>query len=110
MIMFLRTMSVCAVAAVLVGAAWLAGPGAAVAGESARLRTITLQVDYMTCSTCPFIVRKSLEQVAGTESAEVSLETESAVVVYDPALTGIPALIAATTNAGCPSRLLAQVQ
>lgn len=110
MIMFLRTMSICAVAAVLMGAAWLAAPGVASADEPARLRTVTLHVNYMTCSTCPFIVRKSLEQVPGTESAEVSLETESAVVVYDPARTGIAALIAATTNAGFPSRLVAQVQ
>jgi periplasmic mercuric ion binding protein len=68
-------------------------------------RTVTLAVDNMTCALCPPIVRKSLARVPGVEKADVSAEKSTATVVFDDQMTNVAALVAATTNAGYPSRV-----
>jgi mercuric ion binding protein len=75
-----------------------------IAPAQAVERTVTLAVDNMTCELCPSIVRKSLARVPGVVKAEVSAEKATAVVMFDDAATSIAALVAATTNAGYPSR------
>lgn len=69
------------------------------------LRTVVLAVDNMTCPICPITVRKALEQVPGVSKASADLESATATVSFDPAKTGIAALIKATTDAGYPSHL-----
>ena len=71
----------------------------ALAGE----KTVTLTVQNMYCSACPITVKSSLEAVPGVAKAVVSYENKTAVVTFDDAKTGVPALISATTNAGYPS-------
>ena len=73
----------------------------ALAGE----KTVTLTVQNMYCSACPITVKSSLEAVPGVAEAVVSYENKTAVVTFDDAKTGVPALISATTNAGYPSAL-----
>jgi len=73
----------------------------AFAGE----KTVTLTVQNMYCSACPITVKSSLEAVAGVNKVVVSYEAKTAVVTFDDAKTGVPALISATTNAGYPSAL-----
>jgi periplasmic mercuric ion binding protein len=73
----------------------------AFAGE----KTVTLAVQNMYCSACPITVKSSLEAVPGVAEAVVSYEDKTAVVTFDDAKTGVPALISATTNAGYPSAL-----
>jgi mercuric ion binding protein len=73
--------------------------GAAIAAE----RTVTLAVENMTCVTCPYVVRESLEAVIGVSAVEVSFEDKTAVVTFDDEQTDIAALTDATTNAGYPS-------
>jgi mercuric ion binding protein len=73
----------------------------ALAGE----KTVTLTVQNMYCSACPMTVKSSLEAVPGVAKAVVSYENKTAVVTFDDARTGVPALISATTNAGYPSAL-----
>jgi mercuric ion binding protein len=46
-----------------------------------------------------------LEAVPGVAKAVVSYADKTAVVTFDDTKTAIPALIAATTNAGYPSEL-----
>lgn len=75
-------------------------PSAARATE----HTVTLAIQNMTCSACPFTVKSSLRAVSGVDSVSVSLKTASATVTYDDAKTNMNVLIAATTNAGYPSR------
>jgi len=70
-------------------------------------QTITLEVDQMTCMSCPYQVRKSLEGVEGVISAEASLETGQAIVVFEDSQTTVAALTTATTEAGYPSRPVA---
>ena len=72
---------------------------AAFAGEN----TVTLAVQNMYCAACPFTVKSSLEAVPGVAKVVVSYADKTAVVTFDDAKTGVPALITATTNAGYPS-------
>ncbi len=67
-------------------------------------RSVTLAVKNMSCVTCVPTVRKSLSQVPGVRSVSVSAERRTATVVYDDKATNVGALVAATTNAGYPSR------
>jgi mercuric ion binding protein len=72
---------------------------AAFAGES----TVTLAVQNMYCTACPFTVQSSLQAVPGVSKVVVSYADKTAIVTFDDAKTAVPALIAATTNAGYPS-------
>jgi mercuric ion binding protein len=66
---------------------------------------VTLTVQNMYCSACPITVKSRLEAVPGVAKAVVSYAGKTAVVTFDDAKTGVPALITATTNAGYPSSL-----
>lgn len=70
---------------------------------SAKERTVTLEVPTMNCVTCPFTVKKALQNVEGVTKAEVTFETKLAVVKFDDEKTTVEALTEATTNAGYPS-------
>ena len=75
-----------------------------VAGE----RSVTLRVDGMFCPSCPYIVRRALENTPGVMKVSVSFRDKSAVVTYDGGKTGVAALIAATTELGYRSRAARQ--
>jgi len=70
---------------------------------SAEERTISLEVERMTCPACPLIVRKALGRVDGVKSVEVLFEKKIAVVTFDDEKTGNEVLVAASTNAGYPA-------
>ncbi len=74
----------------------------------AAAKTITLNIDNMSCASCAPIVKKSLERVSGVIKVAVSRQLDSATVTYDDTKANVEALIAATTNAGYPSRLARQ--
>lgn len=65
--------------------------------------TVQLHVENMSCRTCPVAVRRALDRVDGVHSAEVDYDRATATVVYDPSLTSVATLSAATTDAGFPS-------
>jgi len=77
----------------------------ALSGEAAGLKMVTLKVDNMTCSLCPYTVKKSLVQVPGVEKAEVDFDSKTVQVTFDPAKADIAMLTEATGNAGYPSQL-----
>ena len=83
---------------VLATALSIAGP--AMAAE----KTVTLAVDNMYCSACPYTVKQSLAKVPGVGNVAVSYEKKTAIVAYDDQKTSVAALTAATTQAGYPSR------
>ncbi len=77
------------------------------ADEAPRQQSVTLLVENMTCSLGPVTVRTALEKVPGVIGAEVTAEgdgTGLAKATFDPAKTGVEALVWATTEAGYPSR------
>jgi len=61
-------------------------------------------VENMTCAACPITVRKAMAGVDGVQSVAVDFETKRARVVYEPAVTTIEAIAAASTNAGYPAQ------
>ncbi|MFQ6092146.1 MAG: cation transporter [bacterium] len=64
------------------------------------IKTATLSVEGMTCGGCVTRVTNALENLPGVRSAEVSLETESAKVRYDPNKVDIDSMIKAVKDAG----------
>lgn len=91
------------VAAVTLAA--MLSPWAAQAAE----KTVVLNVRNANCELCSPIVQKALARVSGVKVAEVKQADQMAdpvaTVTFDDAVTNVPALIAATTNAGYPSQL-----
>ncbi len=89
-------------------------PLAALAGTllSANLaaaaeRTVTLNVENATCELCAPIVKRALNRVPGVLDVQITEKDEAAIakVRFDDSRADTAALIAATTNAGYPSRV-----
>ncbi len=68
-------------------------------------QTVALSVG-MGCPTCPYIVKKSLEDVAGVQAVKVLYREQEALVTFDDAKTTVAALTEATAAVGFPSRLI----
>jgi periplasmic mercuric ion binding protein len=72
-------------------------------------KTVVLSVTNANCELCAPIVKKSLARVTGVKAVDVKQADQMAdpiaTVTFDDAVTSVPALIAATTNAGYPSHL-----
>ncbi len=81
---------------------------AMVTAVAAAEQSVTLRVDGMSCPSCPYIVRRALENTPGVIKASVSIRDRSAVVTYDGGKTEVAALIAATTEIGYRSRVARQ--
>lgn len=86
------------------GLATAAGAGSPSA-RIATARTATFTVENMTCALCPVTVRKAMEAVPGVASVEVDFDAKTATVVFDPAVTNVEAIAAASTNAGYPATI-----
>lgn len=86
----------------VVGLALFAPAHAAIAAE----RTVTLDVP-MSCASCPYIVKRSLEKVAGVLDVAVSYDTQTATVRYDDKAATVTALTQATAAIGFPSKVSA---
>ncbi len=87
-----------------IAAATTASSSAAPTQEN--LRTAKLKVDGMWCSSCAYFVKQALMGTPGVRDAKVSMLTKTATVTYDPTLTEVEALVAATTDYGYPSKVL----
>ena len=71
-------------------------------------KTITLQVQNMTCGSCPYTVKKALKRVDGVTEVIAEYEGDGkgwARITFDPDKATVEQLIEATTNAGYPSSL-----
>ncbi len=75
----------------------VSGPGIAAP------RTVTLDVQNMTCPVCPLTVRKALEQVSGVQRVTVDYGSKTATVQFDDATATEDRLAEATKAAGYPS-------
>ena len=70
-------------------------------------QTATLEVENMTCGTCPpIVVKKALERVPGVSSTIVDFDKKTATVTFDPGKADFVKLTQATTEAGFPSKLI----
>ena len=75
------------------------------AALAATQKTVTLDVQNMTCELCPITIKKSFEKVSGVSAVKVDFDKKTASVSYDPDKARIEALTKATTIAGYPSTL-----
>ena len=70
-------------------------------------KTVVLNVKNSDCVLCPPIVKQSLARVLGVKTVEIKQADQMApfmaTITFDDAVTGVPAPIAATTNAGYPA-------
>ena len=81
----------------------LAQMAVALAGE---MKTVTLDVDKMTCNMCPVTVKKALKKIDGVTEVVAKYEGEGngwARVTYDASKTNVDELTFATEEAGYPS-------
>lgn len=69
----------------------------------AEQKTITLAVENMYCEACPYMVKKTIEKVAGVSKVTVSFKEKTAVVMFDDARATVKDVTDAATNAGFPS-------
>lgn len=63
-------------------------------------QTITLNIEGMTCGGCVNSVTNALNQVAGVQSADVSLQNNNATITFDDSQTNAHQLTEAIEDAG----------
>ena len=72
-------------------------------------QTVVLDVKNADCVLCPPIVKGTLLRVPGVKAVKMSQADQMAdfiaTVTFDEAVATVPALIAATTNAGYPAHV-----
>lgn len=71
-------------------------------------QTVTLRVENMTCSMCPYTVKKALKKIDGVKDVKAKYEGHGegwAKITFDSSKTDVESLIEATTDAGYPSHL-----
>ena len=71
----------------------------------AASRTVTLDVQNMTCAVCPITVKKALEHVSGVQQVNVDYASKSATVQFDDTTATEGDLTEATKAAGYPSAI-----
>jgi len=103
---------VIAISLLALGAAGLLSPTAltplaaqSTIAEVAATQTATFAVENMTCALCPVTVKKAMERVNGVQSVRIDYGARTATVVFDPAVTSVEVIAAASTNAGYPASL-----
>ena len=71
----------------------------------AASRTVTLDVQNMTCAVCPITVKKALEHVSGVQQVKVDYANKTATVQFDDTVATADKLTEATKEAGYPSSI-----
>ena len=77
--------------------------------ESVEFQEIKLDVEGMTCETCPATVHKALSELEGVFEVLVTYEPPVALVRYDAKRVGVEQFETATRNAGYPAIPAAEV-
>lgn len=80
------------------------GSVASASEPAVTAQKVTFVVENMSCALCPVTIRTAIARVRGVKSVEVDFKTKTATVVFDPTITTVEAIAAASTNAGYPAR------
>ena len=67
--------------------------------------TATIEVEKMTCATCPITVRKAMQRVEGVSEVQVDFESKSATVIYDSMMTSAQEIADASSSVGFPAQI-----
>jgi mercuric ion binding protein len=73
------------------------------AAQIAAAQSAIFAVENMTCALCPVTVKMAMENVIGVQSVQIDFDAKTATVVFDPAVTSVEAIAAASTDAGYPA-------
>jgi len=65
--------------------------------------TTSIKIEKMDCPSCPFMIKRAIEKLNGVVSASVSMETKTAVVIFEDEKVATSDFIATTTELGFPS-------
>lgn len=71
-------------------------------------RTVTFAVENMTCASCPYIVKKTMERVPGVAKVDVSFANKTATVTFDDTTTKPGDIAGASADAGYPAKPVRQ--
>lgn len=77
--------------------AWVSRPATSSAVE---WKSVTFQIEGMTCGGCAIAVRKVLTRLDGVTKADVTYRTHRAVVTYDQAKVTVEQMVAAIETLG----------
>jgi Cu+-exporting ATPase len=66
---------------------------------------LTIPITGMSCAACASRIQRKLERAEGVRDAAVNFGSERATVVYDPAVTSVPALVGVVRAAGYDARV-----
>ncbi|MBL4642842.1 MAG: cation transporter [Flavobacteriaceae bacterium] len=69
-------------------------------------KTIKLSLPSMSCASCPYIVKGSINMLDGIKSVEATMKDLSATVTYDDTLTNVEEIREATADVGFPSTVI----
>lgn len=96
---------VLALGTVAAGVSSLSSSDTSLISSQAHAATLsqTFAIEKMTCASCPITVRKAMQRVDGVKSVSVDFEAKTATASFDPDITDISAIAAASTNAGFPA-------
>lgn len=72
-------------------------------------QTASFSIERMTCAACPVTVSKAMKGVEGVKDVSVDYDTKIATVAFNPELTTIELIGAASTNAGYPAALISKM-
>lgn len=72
--------------------------------QPAQSHVAKFVIAKMTCGSCPIIVNKAMSAVRGVQFVAIDADRKVATVRYDPKVTSIAAIAAASANAGYPAR------
>ena len=73
------------------------------AAIASDLQSTTLDVQGMTCASCPLTVKQVLKKVPGVSDVSVDYKTHSAAIKFDPEKTGPDQLAKVVTDIGYPT-------
>ena len=71
--------------------------------DDASAATRTFTIENMTCAACPITVRKAMSNVDGVTRVDVDFETKTATVAFDPSVTDVETIAAASIRVGYPA-------
>jgi len=66
-------------------------------------QTVTMNIEKMSCATCPLTVRIAMQRVDGVQEVDVDFESKTAVVTFDDNKTTAEKVAQASTDVGYPA-------
>jgi mercuric ion binding protein len=75
----------------------------ATSAQTAAVQTATFTIENMTCALCPVTVKSAMAGADGVTSVTINFEAKTAMVVFNPSITTLEAIAAASADAGYPA-------